>query len=114
MTAGDKAARRERVARVAEHRKSPQMTYWISRARVLGVLVNTVEVWLVRPVRIHAGDSTVWRLPGDDQDATVESATGPVKAHLGTWTVEHCLKECRVVPDDDYQLIRVGEDKVMS
>lgn len=113
MTAEQKKSRRDRIERVADHRKRRSMTCWISRNSDAGdVPVPTVNVWLVHPERVKCDDGSVyWRVPGGNAEAKVDSAEGPVRAHFGIdWTLEACLKEFRVYPDDSLQLIRAGEE----
>lgn len=110
MTPAGKKQRRERIARVAEHKRAPQMTYWVSRDRNRdGQLADHVDVWLVKPSRVRYSGSSYgwWYIP--DDDLKVVTGSGPMRAHMGRWTLEHCQQQIRVVPDDDLQLIRNGE-----
>lgn len=115
MSPTAKKGRRERIARVAEHRRSPQMTYWLSRnLNAGGDLADHVDVWLVKPERVthtfaSGARTTYWRIPSGNDDLKVVTGSGPMRAHMGTWTLDYCMHQTRVVPDDDLQLIRNGE-----
>lgn len=109
-----KEARKQLVKAVAEQRAERQMTFWISRDRNAdGSLSAFVDVWLVLPQRVlfEGGVGSYYRVPEPyDPNSLVQSGAGLVKAHYGTWTIPQCLKEIRVIPDDDLQVIRVGND----
>lgn len=79
------------------------VTYWITRDRKLGELVNVVDVWLVCPQYFRLDDGDLyWVAPVDMVDRAA--------AYYDTWTLKHAHKHARVVPEHELECIRVGAD----
>lgn len=77
-------------------------TYWLTRDRApdTGELSRSVRVWLAAPSRSPIARGAVWMAPAFD-------------GHLwGEWSIEMCLWNARVYPDDDRMCIRVEGDKI--
>jgi len=80
---------------------TPKGSYWVTRNTTDGVLANTVEIWVARPERMRFDDGDVMWM-GSLSKIDEESAW------YDEWTLARCLKECRVLPDTDREVIRVG------
>ena len=75
------------------------LTYWITRNETYeGVISDSVDVWLVRPVR-KAGAYGGWEWLGP----------GGLEDRYAQWSLASCLMQCRTYPDDSRQCIKVGE-----
>jgi hypothetical protein len=79
----------------------PKCTYWVTRNTVEGVIANTVEIWIARPERMLFEDGDVMWM-GSLSKIDEESAW------YDEWTIANCLKQCRVIPDTDREVIVVG------
>lgn len=113
--------RKKRIQRVAEARKEAGMdmqtgpqreaTYWLTREETAdGILAPMIDVWLYPPVRKSLGPvGTSWFLA--DEKIRILTDKGPMRAYIGTRTIDMCLKHCRVYPDDGRQCIHVGTDE---
>lgn len=90
----------------APHSAQPQkeMTYWLTRERDAdGKLNPWIDVWLSQPKLEDHG--TRWACSVH----TVQTGSGEQAAHYTRWTVDQCLKTCRVYPETERECIRVGD-----
>lgn len=74
--------------------------YWVTRDRVCGQLSDNVELWGTCPERFRAADGDVMWIAARD---------GKGVAYIGEITVAACMIQIRTYPEDDRQLLRVGE-----
>lgn len=82
--------------------KAPDVSYWLTRASEAGVLLNRIDIWLLRPERVRLPDGDVHWLALDDQGESV---------HTGHWTVDEARKQVGWgVPDNDRECTRVGRE----
>lgn len=81
-------------------------TYWLTRDLADGIVSDEVRIWVARPrpCPLVIGEGTAWF------SLKVDGTT----ALYGVWTIEQCLAECRVYPDDARMCIRVGPDPVAA
>jgi hypothetical protein len=108
MTEEEKAKRRVLIQETHEPKKAREMTYWITRDRdVHGVLDTTIDVWLARPKLcvLPGGVGVTWIC----DDITVATAGGDCPARYTQWTMEQCLRACRVYPETERECIKVGD-----
>jgi hypothetical protein len=77
--------------------------YWLTRDKRNGKLADVIEVWLVRPVLHKFEDGDVMWLPKLE---LVDSET----THYAEWTIDKCLKECRVYPETERECIVVQQN----
>lgn len=75
--------------------------YWITRNRTMGVLEDTVEVWLTKPDLRRFDDGDVMWLPN------LQSMDSEV-SYFAEWTLDQCRRRCLVVPETERECIRVG------
>lgn len=88
------------------------ITYWLSRDRSAdGTLSEVCDVWFLKPAMKRYDDGAYRYELAQGADTMVKTGDGPKDAHLGTWTLAMCLRECRTYPDDHLQVIRVGLDE---
>lgn len=80
---------------VSVHLEGP---YWLTRDKRNGVLLDKIEVWLAKPALHRFEDGDIMWLPD-----LLES-----DSHYGEWTINQCLKECRVYPETERECIVVG------
>lgn len=75
---------------------------WITRdSNTEGVLDNSCDLWLVRPIRhrLDCVTGAAW-LPDEEHDMR--------QVYLGSYTLSAVLRWCRVLPDTDRECIAVG------
>lgn len=110
MTDQQKKDRRDRIQRVAEHKR--RLTIWLTRDRFADGAVSVhVDVWLLKPERVRVADGSAYYRLRQGPDAQVKTGEGPKPAHHGTWSIAQCLREVRTYPDDDLMMIRAGDDQ---
>lgn len=75
-------------------------TYFVSRNSVDGIPVGTCSIWWIHPLRDDTKKGKITWIP-----------TGPLNddGYFGSHSLEDTIKFCRVVPDDDRQLIVVEQ-----
>ena len=79
-------------------------THWLTRSSdpETGALDDRVSVWLSQPKRESLGERGCFWMP-------LHPSPG-LDDHYGMWTIDECLANHRVYPDDDRQSIRCGPE----
>jgi hypothetical protein len=108
MTEEDKSKRRRNIQdQASAPKKAKEMPYWLTRDQdAEGNIEPTVDVWLARPTlhRLPGGVGVVWVC----DDVLVETAGGDCPARYAQWSVDQCLRTCRVYPETERECICVG------
>lgn len=80
--------------------KVPECAYWLTRSREAGVLLESINVWTLRPERVRMPDGDIHWLALDDQGES---------AHFATWSLTLAQKQVGWgVPDNDRECTKVG------
>ena len=81
--------------------------FWLTRDRIGGELVDSVEVWVVRPERHLAEDGDVmWLAPFEYLAGELDGDT-----HVDDWSLDEARREIgNGIPEGDRECVRVGHE----
>jgi hypothetical protein len=79
-------------------------TFWLTRDRLNGRLLDVVEVWLVRPEQMELSHGDImWKAPHEKVDKEM--------TWWGSWTVTEAKRQARTIPDTKMECIRIGRQE---
>lgn len=94
-----------KAARAPAQPPRVRATIWLT----LGEAPGTVQLWLAKPARVGGR----WELP-EGQPKLVQAGSGPVSTKFAAWSREATVREFRVAPDTDRELICCGGGQLLA